>query len=202
MAFLALLAPLIRRKSLERHPRLSFTKKHETVRHLGPCTNALYAPPLMRAMSASCSALTRNSDSYSTCRRSSSRCCRARRGLTAESRLRRSTRRRLVALAHRACFALRRRRLSPRRVRFRVHGRGARVSERNRRGRYATRDATRRRNTRAVARNGGDERPKVPVPPTRHTKTTYGVCPSPRRPRKKRRETCLSVTASRWRPYR
>ena len=50
-----------------------------------------YAPPLMRAMSASCSALTRNSDSYSTCRRSSSRRrSRAAADFTAESRRRRS----------------------------------------------------------------------------------------------------------------
>ena len=50
-----------------------------------------YAPPLMRAMSASCSALTRSSDSYSTCRRSSSRRrSRAAADFTAESRRRRS----------------------------------------------------------------------------------------------------------------
>lgn len=175
---------------------------------------ALYAPPLMRAMSASCSALTRSSDSYSTRRRSSSRRrSRAAADFTAESRLRRSdsaaawlrlpTARsfsRSVAAAFRVAFFG---------VRFRTHGHGARVSERNRRGRYATRVSSERAEHAAPSRgDGGDDAPeRSPVPPTsdakktkRHTNTEFRS--SPRRPPKTRDVPVGPPRPPRWRPYR
>ena len=107
-------------------------------------------------------------------------------------------RRRLVALAHRAqLLALRRRRLS-RRVSSWVReeearGHGARVSERNRRGRYATRDAT-SEHAAPSRGDGGDDAPeRSPVPPTRKNseKTTRSFVRV--RDARRRRETYLSV---------
>ena len=165
------------------------------------CTNAaLYAPPLMRAMSASCSALTRSSDSYSTCRRSSSRRrSRAAADFTAESRLRRSdaaaawlrlpTARsfsRSVAAAFRVAF-------------HRGFGRERRAGTERasaRETRVDTRRATRRRSTRRRRAETG-ETTRLKGPPslrrekTVKKKTTRSFVRV--RDARRRRETYLSV---------
>ena len=166
------------------------------------CTNAaLYAPPLMRAMSASCSALTRSSDSYSTCRRSSSRRrSRAAADFTAESRRRRSdsaaawlrlpTARsfsRSVAAAFRVAFH---------RGFGRVRRAGTERASARETGEIDTRRATRRRNTRRRrAETGETTRPKGPPSLRREhfftQKTTRSFVRA--RDARRRRETYLSV---------
>ena len=113
-------------------------------------------------------------------------------------------RRRLVALAHRAqLLALRRRRLS-RRVSSWVReeearGHGARVSERNRRGRYATRDAT-SEHAAPSRGDGGDDAPEgSPVPPTRKNgekKKRRGVSFVSATPAEDARRTCRSTAST------
>ena len=172
------------------------------------CTNAaLYAPPLMRAMSASCSALTRSSDSYSTCRRSSSRRrSRAAADFTAEARLRRSdsaaawlrlpTARsfsRSVAAAFRVAF-------------HRGFGRkrraGTERASARETGGVDTRRATRRRNTRRRrAETGETTRLKGP-PSLRREKTGFtkkkrrGVSFASATPAEDARRTCRSTAST------